>query len=99
VSKSIKLLFAGPLVLAMATGVALAQSTQALIFCVDGYEQRRQCNGTPGEDQILGTEGRDNVFAKGGIDFVDGGPGKDKINGEDGNDRGSSGAAAARLTA
>lgn len=77
-SRTIKLLYAVALLLAMATGVALAQSTQALVFCGDGDEQRKQCNGTPGEDQIIGTEGRDNVFAKGGMDFVDAGPGNDQ---------------------
>lgn len=87
-SRTIKLLYAMAFLLAMATGVALAQTTQAFVFCGDGDEQRKQCNGTPGEDQIIGTEGRDNVFAKGGKDFVDAGPGNDKVNGEDGDDQG-----------
>lgn len=88
-SKTIKLLLAGALMLTLVAGAAVAQSAQAFIFCGEqSNEQRRQCNGTPGDDQIIGSQFRDNIFAKGGMDFADGGSGNDKVNGEDGNDQG-----------
>lgn len=96
-SRMIKLVLAGALLLALTAGMAAAQSAEAIQECGEFTGQAaKKCNGSPGDDQIFesGTfltpnQGNDNIFGKGGDDYMDAsarGGDQDKLNGAKGDD-------------
>jgi RTX calcium-binding nonapeptide repeat (4 copies) len=77
-SRTVKLILMGVLMLALAAGAALAQA--APLICPSGGGL---CVGTPEADTISGSDNVEQIFALEGNDFVDGFGGNDLIYGNE----------------
>src|SRR3712207_9585936 len=68
-SKTVRVVLAGALLLALSAGMAAAQvSTEDRIECNRGAPER--CEGSSGHDTITGSSNADDIYARGGGDFV-----------------------------
>lgn len=93
-SRMMKMLLTGALLLALTAGAAVAQGALATVDCTETTgPQKVKCIGSNGNDDITGTseEGngfRDVILALRGQDFADAGEGNDEVHGQGGNDCG-----------
>ena len=83
-SKTVRVVLAGALLLALSAGMAAAQvSTEDRIECNRGAPER--CEGSSGHDTITGSSNADDIYARGG-DFVNARGGRDLVLGGGGDD-------------
>lgn len=84
-SKTMKVVLVGALLLALFAGTAAAQIVaQDVVTCSKGGPER--CNGSSGNDRITGSSRADKIYAFAGSDLVDARGGQDVVLGGADND-------------